>query len=507
MTLIALMMLAADPLAEPLPEVVLLDFTASYCGPCREMVPSIQRMEKDGFPIRKVDITQHPDVSRRFQVEMIPTFIVLVNGEEKKRFVGKRSEDELRRVMLAERDALRAAQEPAAEEEVTEVAEAEEEQRPRGLSGILTMLRDGFGGRRRDTGFQHPLFRAQSPDTAAASGASDAAMAATVRVRVKKPDGKLDVGTGSVIHSTAELSTILTCAHLFRGAGRQPNVEVELVRDGRILKYPAAVIAGDHELELAILQIQTTSALPTVQVAPMAVQVQSGEPAFSIGCDHGSPPSQLAVKVVDIDRYEGPSNLVCTVDPAVGRSGGGLFNTAGQLIGVCSCADRDQHEGLYMGRKPIHDLFTRVKLGHLLKPQSPAEQPPAFSERPSDLSVGNEIAALIEGTSGSMAAQADPGFVPPAKDPAVPEFVASAAGDGVMATAAADVATASSSAPAEITVIVGSDNGSTPKEMIVIRNPSPFLMELLTGQTSPSPQLASARRVSLRPSGPHADRE
>lgn len=494
MTLIALMMLAADPLAEPMPEVVLLDFTASYCGPCQEMVPSIQRMERDGFPVRKVDITQHPQISRRFNVEKIPTFILLVDGQEKKRFVGKRSEDELRRVMLEARDTLRAEREPPAPEPAPEVAA--DEQRPGGLRGIFQRIREGFGGRSRSAGFQHPTFRAQSPDSQPSGEAGEAAMAATVRVRVRKEDGKEDVGSGSIVHSTDESSVILTCAHLFRGMGRNPDIEVEVFHDGRTLKYKGEIVTGDHELELAILQISNSSALPTVKVAPVSVDVRAEDGAFSIGCDHGRDPSHLAVKVVDVDRYNGPSNIVCTIDPAVGRSGGGLFNSGGQLIGVCSCADRDEHEGLYMGRKPIRDLFAKAKLSHLLRVSGTRREPPAFAERRSELTEGARIAELIEEESGAADQSAEAGFAASLRENEVPEFQQSLESD-LFPTVTASAEEEPLATPAEITVIVGSDNSSTPKEMIVIKNPSPWLMELLTGRAPAGQQLASARKAEF----------
>ena len=100
MNLIAVLALAAAELnGEPLPDVVLLDFTASYCQPCQQMVPVLQRMERDGFPIRKIDITQQPQVSRQYKVGRIPTLILLVEGREAERFVGLTAEAQLRRQM------------------------------------------------------------------------------------------------------------------------------------------------------------------------------------------------------------------------------------------------------------------------------------------------------------------------------------------------------------------------------------------------------------------------
>ena len=55
--------LAAPAAAE---ETVLLDFTASWCGPCRQMLPVVDRLAAEGVPVRKVDIDQEPQLAQRF---------------------------------------------------------------------------------------------------------------------------------------------------------------------------------------------------------------------------------------------------------------------------------------------------------------------------------------------------------------------------------------------------------------------------------------------------------
>jgi len=52
-------------------------------------------MEHAGFPIRQIDITDDPELAKRFKVERIPTLVLLVKGKEVERFVGLGSEGEL----------------------------------------------------------------------------------------------------------------------------------------------------------------------------------------------------------------------------------------------------------------------------------------------------------------------------------------------------------------------------------------------------------------------------
>lgn len=505
MTLIALMMLAADPMASEMPDVVLLDFTASYCGPCQQMVPTIQKLQKDGFPVRKVDTTEEPNVMRQYNVERIPTFILLVEGKETKRLVGLRSESELRRIMENAREDLnrkKAAARPP-EPKPTQTARRREKESPGGLRGVLARLSAGLTGRSRKTGFQHPTFRAQSPEAMPEEFAGEGLMAATVRVHVDGKTGKQDVGTGSIVHSAQGESIILTCAHLFRDSGADSKVMVDVFKDGRVLKYPAKIIRGNHHSDLAILQIQNNEPLPSVNIASMDEKVAEGSSAFSIGCNQGQPPSHMAVKVVSLNRYDVniPAHLVCSIDPAVGRSGGGLFNDAGRLIGVCSCADREQHEGLYMGREPIFALFEKAGLKSLLTQQAESDAPAEFaSTEPEGSSFDDDelIATLFgdEQDAGNGKAGGD------LADTFVESHL-SAAEDAPTVhaelTATSPPTKPDAAVPASITVIVDATDASGRKEMIVIEKPTPWLMELLTGRQPAEQQVALARKVSLSP--------
>jgi hypothetical protein len=74
----------------------------------------------------------------------------------------------------------------------------------------------------------------------------------------------------------------------------------------------------------------------------------------SVGCSHGEDPTALATRITTLDRYDAPPNIEATGAPVQGRSGGGLFNDQGQLIGVCFAADYDGNEGLYVSPESIH---------------------------------------------------------------------------------------------------------------------------------------------------------
>lgn len=75
-------------------KVVLADFSAPWCAPCRAMAPVLEELTRsyDGrTTIMEINIDTEKDLATDFMVHSIPTLILFANGEEKKRFVGLQS--------------------------------------------------------------------------------------------------------------------------------------------------------------------------------------------------------------------------------------------------------------------------------------------------------------------------------------------------------------------------------------------------------------------------------
>ncbi len=82
---------------------MLVDFWATWCGPCQRLGPVIEQLaeeyEDKDVIVGKVDVDQEPELARRFGVMNIPTVVFLKNGQELDRKVGAMPIDEYAQVL------------------------------------------------------------------------------------------------------------------------------------------------------------------------------------------------------------------------------------------------------------------------------------------------------------------------------------------------------------------------------------------------------------------------
>mmetsp|Transcript_16568 Transcript_16568/g.36120 ORF Transcript_16568/g.36120 Transcript_16568/m.36120 type:complete len:100 (+) Transcript_16568:64-363(+) len=74
-------------------KIVVVDFTASWCGPCKQVKPVFAQLakehSKEGVVVFvSVDVDDQDDLAQEWKVEAMPTFVVIKDGEEAKRQQG-----------------------------------------------------------------------------------------------------------------------------------------------------------------------------------------------------------------------------------------------------------------------------------------------------------------------------------------------------------------------------------------------------------------------------------
>ena len=76
---------------------VLLDFWATWCGPCRMVAPVVAEIaeERPDYVVGKINVDEEMELTREFGIVSIPTIIIMRNGEIARKVVGYRPKPEI----------------------------------------------------------------------------------------------------------------------------------------------------------------------------------------------------------------------------------------------------------------------------------------------------------------------------------------------------------------------------------------------------------------------------
>lgn len=379
-------------------DTVLLDFSAPWCGPCRQMESTVQRLSARGYPVRKVDVDEHRQLAQKMRVEQIPCFLLMVNGREVKRWVGGQSEQTLEQAFHA------AGVIPAIEKSRTRA------QSPDDQSSAFPSLDSAPLGSTPSAGLPQtyaaethsappphdgawPASKVAAMPTAASGeayapghGAADSVvrrlLAASVRLRINDGGGN-SVGSGTIIDAREGEALVLTCGHVFRDSQGKGPITIDLFGPDAPQNLPGRLVSYDLQSDLGLVSFRPGVPVAAARVAPAGHAMRENDAVINIGCNHGENPTARITHVTTINKFLGPPNLVAAGQPEQGRSGGGLFTTDGLLVGVCNFADPEDREGVYRAVAAVHTELERMQLLEMcLEPVDPAS--------------GNVLAAEIE---------------------------------------------------------------------------------------------------------------
>ncbi len=450
------------PLAAEATESVLVEFGSARCQPCQRMKPIIESLGRSGVAVRTVDVDQEPDLARRYGIQQTPTFIVISGGKELTRLVGAQSSEQLLAALSID---------PAGPWVDTASKPLDTLPQTR-LAPLPTSMVPPSPRSLQPEAISEPM-----PSVAVAD-AIQRAQAATVRLRVHDGPG-YGAGTGTIIDSHGEEALVMTCGHLFRDTKGQGRIEVDLFVGGETRTVEGQLIDYDaDDRDIALVAIRPGFAIQPVRLAGPTELPTVGDIAFSFGCDRGADPSRRDTRITGVNKYnqeKGASNLEIAGAPIDGRSGGGLFDRQGNLIGVCNAADYEGEIGIYAGPGSIRWQIDRVQLARLYEsaPVSNSAIVAATADNAGPTSIAN--AAFANSSPESILPQ--PTAAPSDWPNAPPERFASLAG-----------AIGGSSSPAsdtEVIVIVRNQKDPAASARIMtLARPSAELMHMIESQAA-----------------------
>jgi thiol-disulfide isomerase/thioredoxin len=367
---------ASEALSLESDQPTIIEFSASWCGPCKEMKPQVDLLKTKNYPIRVLDVDQHADLAKNYRVGSVPTFVIVdPDGKELGRSEGLQPAGKLAsafRQLKSEWIERTSRKEVAAED----IPENEDVKRD------LARMRAE----------ENAAVDEGSP--APGSGVENPKPWETVVRIVVHGGGVMGFGSGTIIHSNENESLILTCAHIFKidGAHQQHapksfprQVTVDLF-DGRLAgpkgqtvatavrNIPARVIDYDFQSDVGLIVISPGYKLPASPVVPSEWKPTPKMLMYTAGCSGGRDATIWNTEVVNPESrlllnnkpYEA---VECLHEPIQGRSGGGLFTMDGFVAGVCDMAVVGGKRGLYATPRSIHTLLARNNLDKLYKRQ------------------------------------------------------------------------------------------------------------------------------------------
>lgn len=394
-------------------DCIAIEFMADGNKQCDDMHRTTDQAIRDGWVVRRIDTKREPHISIRWQISNVPTTVLVRNGREIDRILGPIAYPELQRRLSA--------------------------------ASSVDSMRSSADRNRDRVEKESPILRGQSPldmipMAAALANSSSVAIAkstgsmfsnqrdppslrelsepgrlpsdpqgATVRIRVDEPSqNSISTGTGTIIDSHSGEALVLTCGHLFRDYQNQAKITVETFLDGQIQSYPATLIDFQaNEMDIGLIAFRSNRTIPVARLIPKNRALTEGQRVFSWGCDHGALPSRRDSQISKLNRYTGAANVEVDGEPVVGRSGGGLFDDRGELIGVCYAASPVYKEGLYNAAEVVYFELAKLGLQRLFNerndlPVTPNNSSVAKSTSQPNVAIAPEMTVILRGIDGKQ---------------------------------------------------------------------------------------------------------
>lgn len=82
-------------------KLVLVDFYADWCGPCRALAPTIEKLSEEvqDIVVGKINVDDNQETTIKYEITSIPTIIIFKQGEVQREIVGMRDLQELKEII------------------------------------------------------------------------------------------------------------------------------------------------------------------------------------------------------------------------------------------------------------------------------------------------------------------------------------------------------------------------------------------------------------------------
>jgi len=79
--------------------LVLIDFWATWCGPCLMQAPILEEISEDELKIVKIDVDENPETAQKFGIMSIPTLLFKKDGEVVKQVAGVHTKEQIKAIV------------------------------------------------------------------------------------------------------------------------------------------------------------------------------------------------------------------------------------------------------------------------------------------------------------------------------------------------------------------------------------------------------------------------
>lgn len=138
----------------------------------------------------------------------------------------------------------------------------------------------------------------------------------------------------------------------------------DFVRDANGKDYDGSIIEVDPNLDLALIQLEGASNLPTARLATESSHIQVGETVYALGSPNGSHWKMTEAPVIQLQSDCGIVGLACIRTPQgflnPGNSGGPLLDSTGQVVGINRAIQQRTGEGVSIPVETVQQFISRT---------------------------------------------------------------------------------------------------------------------------------------------------